>query len=87
MINLGRTRRWAAREGAVGRAIAALTKRTVTGVRQSPMNAMRWSVDLSCGHDVWVTAKKRPKAKAMTCPKCAPPTEREPTPMTNTKEP
>ena len=37
---------------------------------QSPMNAQRWVLDLSCGHEVWITARSRPKRKTIRCEKC-----------------
>lgn len=44
--------------------------RAVTAVRQSPMNAQRWCCDLDCGHEVWITAKRRPISKKLACEKC-----------------
>lgn len=38
---------------------------------RSPMNEKRWLVELSCGHEVWVTQATSPKAgKPLRCPKC-----------------
>jgi hypothetical protein len=35
---------------------------------RSPMNKMQWSVDLECGHTIWVTSKKEPQiAKCDVC--------------------
>lgn len=45
-------------------------KKTVFKIRQSPLNALRWSVDLECGHELWVTSARKPKAKRMQCPQC-----------------
>lgn len=33
----------------------------VVRATQSPMNALRWSCDLLCGHSVWVTSRRAPK--------------------------
>ena len=46
------------------------TKRYVKRVRQSPLNPMRWVLDLDCGHEVWVTAKSCPTRATAACPKC-----------------
>lgn len=40
----------------------------VLRVTQSPMNAKRWCLDLDCGHEVWITAGKRPTRQTMKCP-------------------
>lgn len=45
-------------------------KQAVIRVTQSPMNALRWCLDLSCGHEVWVTGKRKPTAKTAQCEKC-----------------
>lgn len=42
----------------------------VLWVNRSVMNARRWCLALVCGHDLWVTATRRPRAKAVSCPKC-----------------
>lgn len=42
----------------------------VARVDQSPMNAARWCIELSCGHDHWLTAKRRPTVKSLPCPTC-----------------
>ena len=44
--------------------------KTVVRIDQSAMNALRWVMQLSCGHDVYVTAKRKPKKKTATCDKC-----------------
>ena len=46
-------------------------KRSVRRVIQSPMNPLRWCLELDCGHDVYVTSKSRPKRKQVPCDKCA----------------
>ena len=38
-------------------------KRNVLQVKQSPLNPSRWMLVLECGHDTWVTAKRRPQRK------------------------
>ncbi len=43
----------------------------IESVKQSPMNAGRWCLQLDCGHDEWVNAKKRPTRKFQRCSKCA----------------
>lgn len=43
-------------------------KAAVVSVTQSPMNPQRWLLILACGHEAWVTAKRRPKAKWAKCP-------------------
>jgi hypothetical protein len=43
----------------------------VRRVVQSPMNPRQWCLELACGHDVWVTAGRKPKAKTNHCPICA----------------
>ena len=47
-----------------------LQVKTVQRVNQSPMNASRWCITLSCRHEVWVTAKRKPQHMMMTCPDC-----------------
>ena len=47
-------------------------KRNILKVMQSWMYASRWLLTLDCGHEVWTTFAKRPKAKAVACPRCAP---------------
>lgn len=36
------------------------TYQRVRRVTQSPLNPLRWALDLECGHELWVTQKKRP---------------------------
>lgn len=43
---------------------------TVRRVDQSPMNAQRWCLTLSCGHEIWVTSKTRPQRMKAPCPEC-----------------
>src|SRR5882672_1893650 len=45
--------------------------RTVLKITQSPLNPRRWSLDLNCGHDIWVTARRKPTRQFAPCPKCA----------------
>jgi hypothetical protein len=41
----------------------------VTAVHQSPMNPKQWLLQLECGHELWVTSTRRPKAKTAKCPR------------------
>ena len=45
-------------------------KSSVESVKQSPMNALRWCLQLDCGHDEWVTAKRRPTRNTAPCGTC-----------------
>lgn len=36
--------------------------RRVVAATQSPVNEGRWLVEMECGHEKWVTAKKRPRS-------------------------
>jgi hypothetical protein len=40
----------------------------VIAVHQSPMNAQRWCLTLQCGHELWVTATRKPKTQTVKCP-------------------
>lgn len=42
----------------------------VVRITQSPMNALRWVLDLECGHETWITAKRRPTRKTAQCSPC-----------------
>jgi len=44
--------------------------RKVWRATQSPMNAKRWALDLECGHEVWVTANRRPTRQKIRCDRC-----------------
>jgi len=48
-----------------------LPKARIERVTQSPMNPVRWLLDLDCGHSVWVTAKRRPTRQQIDCGDCA----------------
>jgi hypothetical protein len=48
-----------------------LALRQVVRIDQSPMNARQWCVQLSCGHDEYVTRKSKPQMKFMICQKCS----------------
>ncbi len=51
--------------------MSAIEKRSaVLRVDQSPMNPRRWCLELSCGHEEWVTATKRPTKRYVKCGKC-----------------
>ena len=43
---------------------------TVTRVDQSPMNPQRWCLTLTCGHEVWITSRRRPKGMKAECQCC-----------------
>ena len=45
-------------------------KRPVVKVTQSPLNALRWSLDFECGHELWITARRRPTRKTADCLRC-----------------
>lgn len=51
--------------------MSGATRQEVVRFDRSPMNAERWLATLGCGHEVWLTAKQRPKAKSMPCLQCA----------------
>lgn len=42
----------------------------VIAIDRSPMNAKRWSLTLSCGHEIWMTSSRKPKTKTAKCEKC-----------------
>jgi hypothetical protein len=42
----------------------------IVKITQSPLNKKQWCCDLHCGHDVWVTADRRPRVQNMFCAKC-----------------
>lgn len=46
-------------------------KQAVVAATQSPLNRLRWMIDLACGHYVWVTRKGKPQAKMVECPVCS----------------
>ena len=43
----------------------------VLSAKISPLNPRQWSLSLACGHEKWVTAKRKPAAKTAYCAKCA----------------
>lgn len=43
----------------------------VESVKQSPLNSKQWCYQLDCGHDQWVTAKRRPTRQRLYCQACA----------------
>ena len=45
-------------------------RQQVTRVVQSPMNPLRWALELDCGHDEWVTQKSRPTRNTAKCSTC-----------------
>ena len=42
----------------------------VLRVTQSPMNAVRWVLDLACGHQAWVTSYAKPRVIKKACDIC-----------------
>lgn len=44
--------------------------KTVQRVDQSPMNRYNWCLTLSCGHEVWVIAKRKPQRMKAACERC-----------------
>ncbi len=38
---------------------------------KSPLNASRWCLSLSCGHEKWVTSKSKPKTQFVVCDPCS----------------
>lgn len=46
-----------------------MANRRVVRVTRSPMNAKRWCLELDCGHEVWVSASRKPTAKTAPCDK------------------
>lgn len=43
----------------------------VVRVTQSPLNSRRWSLELSCGHETWITSDSRPKRRTYDCGACS----------------
>ena len=39
-------------------------------VTRSPLNPVRWALDLECGHEVWVTSQRKPARKIAPCEAC-----------------
>lgn len=50
---------------------AAVDGIAVLRVDRSPMNPKRWVLTLSCNHEVWVTAARKPQQKTSPCATCA----------------
>lgn len=46
-------------------------KQVIVSATRSPMNAKRWLLELGCGHPQWVTAARKPTARATRCIRCA----------------
>jgi hypothetical protein len=42
----------------------------VRRITQSPLNKLRWCLELECGHDVWITKGYRPLMHSANCIKC-----------------
>lgn len=45
--------------------------KAVVRVDRAPLNAKRWCLQLSCGHDRWVTRSSKPKIQSHYCERCA----------------
>ena len=43
----------------------------VVRVDLSPMSPRRWVLTLACGHEVWVTASRKPGRETCKCETCA----------------
>lgn len=43
----------------------------VKSAKVSPLNPKQWNVSLECGHDIWVTTKRKPRMKSAYCIKCS----------------
>lgn len=54
----------------MGRPSAPIPHARIETVKQSPLNALRWCLQLDCGHDQWVTAKSRPTRRTIRCSRC-----------------
>lgn len=52
-------------------------KVAVIRVDQSPVNPKRWCLQLECGHEVWVSASKKPTTKVADCESCRRKRERD----------
>ena len=55
------------------KAIARKHNIEVVRITQSPLNRVRWCLDLACGHETWITATRRPKQRVAACLTCNPP--------------
>jgi hypothetical protein len=42
----------------------------INRIDQSPTNVLRWCLELACGHEAWVTARRRPQRSTCRCPQC-----------------
>lgn len=60
------------REGNVAKGESVKQEMTVQGhlTKQSPLNPNQWNLVLSCGHEIWVTRKRRPTAMKAICQTC-----------------
>ena len=47
-----------------------MVRKRVVQVKQAPLNAQRWLLVLECGHEAWVTAKRKPRAQTRRCSEC-----------------
>jgi len=44
--------------------------RRVRRIDQSPLNELRWCLELECGHEVWITKGYRPLMHSANCLQC-----------------
>lgn len=42
----------------------------VLRIDQSPLNQLQWQLSLACGHERWVTSKRKPTSKKSKCDRC-----------------
>lgn len=49
----------------------AIPHSRIESVKQSPLNARRWCLQLDCGHDQWMTSARRPTRQTIRCAKCS----------------
>ena len=50
--------------------IICLVNSKAVRVDQSPMNKERWCILFECGHEEWVTSKRKPGIKKLICTAC-----------------
>ena len=42
----------------------------VESIKQSSLVQVMWCCQLDCGHDQWISGKRRPTRKTLVCNKC-----------------
>jgi len=45
-------------------------EKKIIRITRSPLNPQRWCADLECGHEEWLTAKKKPTRQTIRCSRC-----------------